>query len=195
MRTKVDQRFKAVALIGGVVAMATVWILIAIVVSVGTGNLFHSRLAELSPMGGRKQQTGVRGSCICILESSEPKITVTFRDDYEDDYESKDFFEDFNLREFRFRGMRVGEKCYTVPWAMEVTAEGKCLLKLEYIASTQSGGTVQLMIEKKEDGFYATLVRTFDHEYEWDRIPTPGYQKWVKPPSGFLPITYFSSEY
>ena len=62
------------------------------------------------------------------------------------------------------KDLKVGESCYTVPWAMWVNKDNVCFLREDFKASSSKGGTVELKIERVEDGYIA-YIHSID--YKW----------------------------
>lgn len=60
--------------------------------------------------------------------------------------------------EYTISSMSTGEKGYTVPWAMWVDSERKCWLHPHYTISGHPGGTVQMKVQKRSDGYHVWLV-------------------------------------
>jgi hypothetical protein len=50
--------------------------------------------------------------------------------------------------------MNVGDERYTLPWGMWVDANMNCWLHPQYPAEHEPGGTVQMRVERREDGFH-----------------------------------------
>jgi hypothetical protein len=71
------------------------------------------------------------------------------------------------------KDLKVGESCYTVPWGMWVDSKGNCWLNPNYSASDNPGGTVQMYVTRKSDGYYVNISRCKDHG--WQRVTRPSY--------------------
>jgi hypothetical protein len=54
--------------------------------------------------------------------------------------------------------MAVGNAGWTVPWAMWVDQHNKCWLHPEYTIHATPGGTVQMRVEFRDDGYHVWLV-------------------------------------
>lgn len=50
--------------------------------------------------------------------------------------------------------MQVGETRYTLPWGMRVDADLECWLHPKYPANCFPGGTVQMRVERRKDGYH-----------------------------------------
>jgi hypothetical protein len=50
--------------------------------------------------------------------------------------------------------LRVGERCYTTPWAMWVDLSMNCWLHPEYTAQQNPGGTVHMRVARLKDGYH-----------------------------------------
>lgn len=78
--------------------------------------------------------------------------------------------------------MQVGDVAFTVPWAMRVDRERRCWLAPTYPAHEAPGGTVQMRVERRDDGYHA-----------WP----PGDERW-QPESGdhsdHLPVAHLHRE-
>lgn len=66
----------------------------------------------------------------------------------------------------QIRDLQIGERAWTVPWAMVVDRNGGAKLNGNYSAHSQPEGTVQLAIERVAAGFCVWLPP----DYQW--IPT-----------------------
>jgi len=64
-------------------------------------------------------------------------------------------------------GMRIGDSGYAVSWALSVAENGTCWLRSDYSIHATPGGTVQLLIQRRQDGYHVTLPAYSD--YVWDR--------------------------
>ena len=53
--------------------------------------------------------------------------------------------------------MNVGDIRYIVPWGMVVDNNRNCWLIPSYSVDTRPGGTVEMKIERREDGFHAWM--------------------------------------
>jgi hypothetical protein len=69
-------------------------------------------------------------------------------------------------------GMMIGEVAYTLPWAMWVDTDRRCWLHPHYPARESAGGTVQMRVERRLDGYHV-----------W---PPPGNKWSVKRRNGFV---------
>lgn len=58
------------------------------------------------------------------------------------------------MQEEGLRGMRTGDSGWTVPWAMWVDRKRNCWLHPEYTLHPEPGGTVQMLVELREDGYH-----------------------------------------
>lgn len=54
--------------------------------------------------------------------------------------------------------MVVGDSGYTVPWAMWVDKSRNCWLHPDYTLSAKPGGTVEMRVEKRKNGFHVWLA-------------------------------------
>lgn len=54
--------------------------------------------------------------------------------------------------------MMTGDRRYVVPWAMWVDAERSCWLHPDYDTHDRCGGTVQMRVELREDGYHVWPV-------------------------------------
>jgi hypothetical protein len=59
--------------------------------------------------------------------------------------------------------MEVGKEAYTVPWAMAVTQEGFCFLNGSYTFQRDTGGTVQMKVERTKDGYVVHVPRGYKY--------------------------------
>ncbi len=59
-----------------------------------------------------------------------------------------------NLEENTIDSMVTGEVGYTVPWGMWVDTDRNCWLHPKYTLHEHSGGTVQMRVELREDGYH-----------------------------------------
>ena len=80
------------------------------------------------------------------------------------------------------RDMQIGDTGYTVPWAMSVDRDRKCWLRASYTIDTQPGGTVQMRVTRREDGYHVWLVD--GHAY--DPVELPAFE--------FLPVVELHDE-
>lgn len=64
------------------------------------------------------------------------------------------------------RNMEVGEKSWSVPWAMEVDSERRCWLRSTYTGHDEPGGTVSMLVTRTEDGFEVDLSQVDDYAWE-----------------------------
>lgn len=62
----------------------------------------------------------------------------------------------------KIANMEAGQVRYTVPWAMKADLDGALWLRPDYLASERPGGTVEMRIERRGDGYHV-----------W---PVPGYR-------------------
>jgi len=60
--------------------------------------------------------------------------------------------------------MEVGKEAYTVPWAMAVTKEGFCFLNGGYTFHRDTGGTVQMKVERTKDGYVVHVPRGYKYQ-------------------------------
>ena len=70
--------------------------------------------------------------------------------------------------EHTLANLRVGESTWTVPWAMDVDDERRCWLTPSFTGHPTPGGTVQMLVERREDGYHVWLAP--DYKYH----PTGG---------------------
>lgn len=68
-------------------------------------------------------------------------------------------------------GMWVGSQRYTVPWAMWVGMDGCCWLHPRYSVHKHPGGTVEMLIERTDDGFRVTPPPS----ERWTPVDRPSY--------------------
>jgi hypothetical protein len=54
--------------------------------------------------------------------------------------------------------MMTGDGGYTVPWAMWVDDKRQCWLHPKYTIQAHTGGTVQMRVERRDDGYHVWLV-------------------------------------
>lgn len=76
-----------------------------------------------------------------------------------------------DMEEDTVASMLTGESAYMVPWGMWVDNERHCWLHPGYTTHKRPGGTVEMRVELREDGYHVWPVR--GHKYQ----PTeaPGY--------------------
>lgn len=65
------------------------------------------------------------------------------------------------------KDLKVGEHCYTVPWAMWVDSEGNCWLNPNYSAYDGTMGTVQMSVAREKAGYVVNVAGCADHG--WNR--------------------------
>jgi len=69
--------------------------------------------------------------------------------------------------------LRVGESGWTVPWAMDHDEERRCWLNPRHTISQEPGGTVQMQVARREDGYHVWLAP--DYRYHPNSNPGKGY--------------------
>lgn len=89
-----------------------------------------------------------------------------------------------NLVEDVIEGMAVGEVGYTVPWAMWVDQQMQCWLHPQYSIHKEPGGTVEMRIEHRPDGFHVWVT---DLDFKWNSTSQPGYVGGAGP-GGWIPV-------
>lgn len=62
--------------------------------------------------------------------------------------------------------MEVGDVAYTVPWAMVIDSDRYCWLQSSFASHAQPGGTMQMRVERREDGFHVQCSRLTPREVE-----------------------------
>lgn len=65
--------------------------------------------------------------------------------------------------------MRVDESGWTVPWSMDIDVDRRCWLDPSYTIHHEAGGTVQMRIERREDGYHVWLDPS--HRYTQNSVP------------------------
>jgi hypothetical protein len=68
----------------------------------------------------------------------------------------------------QIRKMRVGDSGWAVPWAMAVDRHKRCTLRADYTIEPQPGGTLQMFIERRSDGYHVTVPTGYVYEPERD---------------------------
>jgi hypothetical protein len=76
-----------------------------------------------------------------------------------------------SLEEAKIGGMCTGDGGWAVPWAMWVDRERRCWLHPNYTIHAHRGGTVQMRVELRGDGYHVWTAA--DHRY--DLNDEPGY--------------------
>jgi hypothetical protein len=61
-----------------------------------------------------------------------------------------------DMEEATIDSMSTGESGYTVPWAMWVDAERNCWLHPKYTIHHAPGGTVQMLVQLRTDGYHVS---------------------------------------
>lgn len=79
--------------------------------------------------------------------------------------------------------MKVDYSGYAVSWAMHVDQERNCWLRPTYTVRRHPGGTVQMRVERRTDGYYVQLEKGYRYELN-------GNQK----VDGLLPVSGFLGE-
>lgn len=72
----------------------------------------------------------------------------------------------------RLIDLRVGESCYTVPWALWVRTDGACFLNENYTAYFHPEGTVKMKVVREEEGY---VVYIYDIDYKWTKSAEHGF--------------------
>jgi hypothetical protein len=79
------------------------------------------------------------------------------------------------INRYHIRDMKVGEKCYTVGWAMREDGAGKFWLNPTLDAAPTARGTLHMEIIRHPNGFEVSIDKLDEEEkYEPGTIP-PGY--------------------
>jgi len=87
-----------------------------------------------------------------------------------------EFPEDVPL-EHTIDNMEVGEKGFTLPWGMTVDEHLRCYLCKTYPCRPEAGGTLEMPIERRADGYYVK-VKGLRQEWKPSRgIPWVGASK------------------
>jgi hypothetical protein len=73
--------------------------------------------------------------------------------------------------------MKIGEKGYTYPWAMNVDENGLCWIKLSYPCLKEAGGTVHMRIQRVKGGFLVSLASIKRKEYT--PLPLKSYNEYT----------------
>lgn len=60
--------------------------------------------------------------------------------------------------------MEIGKEAYTVPWAMAVTQKGFCFLNGSYVFHRDTGGKVQMKVERTKDGYVVHVPRGYKYK-------------------------------
>jgi hypothetical protein len=71
------------------------------------------------------------------------------------------------------REIQVGERWWTVPWAMTVDLDGTMRLKMKFHCFAKPGGTVTMPVERRADGFYVGLPA----DEMWERDSHLGFSR------------------
>jgi hypothetical protein len=66
-------------------------------------------------------------------------------------------------RESTISAMHVGQTVFTVPWAVWVDHDMLCWLHPGYSVDSGPGGTVQMQVTRKADGYHVWGVRGFSY--------------------------------
>lgn len=62
-----------------------------------------------------------------------------------------------DVEEYTLSSMNTGDVAWTLPWGMWVDRARRCWLHPSYPAESQPGGTVQMRVELREDGYHVWL--------------------------------------
>lgn len=85
--------------------------------------------------------------------------------------------------------MKVGEVCYTLPWGMWVDSNRLCWLHPKYPAENRPGGTVEMRVELRKDGFHVWVPKG----RSWKPSSKPGF---VSPAdTKYLPVVELHMEF
>jgi hypothetical protein len=74
-----------------------------------------------------------------------------------------------HLEEYTVESMMTGESAFTVPWAMWVDRDRRCWLHPGYRVSSQPGGTVRMLVERRDDGYH--VFPPFGERYKPSQAP------------------------
>lgn len=69
--------------------------------------------------------------------------------------------------------LKIGESCYTMPWAMWIDLEGRCWLNPRYPVDEKPRGTVKMYVFRKQAGYYVNIWNCKDHG--WQRVKQPSF--------------------
>lgn len=89
-----------------------------------------------------------------------------------------------DLVEATVEKMAIGEVGYTVPWAMWVDEQRQCWLHPQYSIHEKPGGTVEMKVERRIDGFHVWVAGL---DFKWNPISQPGYFGGAGP-GGWIPV-------
>lgn len=64
-----------------------------------------------------------------------------------------------DMEEVTIDSMSTGDSGYAVPWAMWVDTERNCWLHPKYTIQRAPGGTVQMLVTLRKDGYHVTPPR------------------------------------
>lgn len=69
-----------------------------------------------------------------------------------------------DMEEDTLDSMLTGESAYTTPWGMWVDAERQCWLHPAYPAHKRPGGTVEMRVERRQDGYHVWPPRGYKYK-------------------------------
>lgn len=78
----------------------------------------------------------------------------------------------YNVRFAEIRDMQPGQGGWAVPWALSIDANGTHSLRGNYVVHGTRGGTVQLWVERTDEGWNVNtrMATTYDYEYPGDYV-------------------------
>jgi hypothetical protein len=68
--------------------------------------------------------------------------------------------------------MVIGETAYTMPWALWLNEDRRCMLNVQYIVFPEAFGTIELVVKRTPEGYVIDASHT---DYKWEPEADPGY--------------------